>query len=138
MNGSAINLDGRIFRPGEPLISPLDRGFLFGEAVYENLRTYDGVPLLFDQHLRRLRRSAAFLGIPLSLSDAAITIRLQDTREAAGIGPEHSLRLILTAGPEDGDPSLLILVRPLPPLPVDPEREGVGVRFTRWRRAVGG
>ena len=136
--GAAIDLDGRLFHPGERLISPLDRGFLFGEAVYENLRTYGGVPLLLDQHLRRLRRSAAFLGIPLTVPDAEITARLEAAREAAGTGAEHSLRLILTAGPEGGEPSLLLMVRPLPPLPVDPEREGVGVRFTRWRRAVGG
>lgn len=132
------NRDGRISPAGEARVSPLDRGFLFGEAVYENLRTYGGVPLLFGEHLTRLRRSAAFLGIPLRLSDEEITARLEATRRAAGTGSEHSLRIILTAGPEDGDPSLLVLVRPLPPLPVDPEQEGVGVRFTRWQRAGAG
>ena len=132
------NRDGRIEPAATVRVSPLDRGFLYGEAVYENLRTYGGVPFLFDQHLRRLRRSAAFLGIPLEVSDREITKRLEATRSAAGTGSEHSLRLILTAGPEGGKPVLLILVRPLLPLPVDPEREGVGVRLTGWRRTAGG
>ncbi len=136
--GAVVNCDGRVLPAESGLISPLDRGFLFGEAVYENLRTYGGEPLLFDQHLERLRRSAAFLGIPVPVSDAEITARLEAARRTVGLGSEHSLRVILTAGPEGGPPSLLVIVRPLPPLPVDPEREGVGVRFTGWRRAAPG
>ena len=86
----------------------------------------------------RCRRSAEFLGIPLAVSDAEITARLRATQEATGIAGEHSLRVILTAGPQGGEPSLIILVRPLPPLPVDPEREGVGVFRSDWVRAAPG
>ena len=117
-------------------MSPVDAGFLYGEAVYENLRTYGHVPFLFARHLVRLRRSAEFLGIPLVVSDAEIAARLRATQEATGIAGEHSLRVILTAGPQGGEPSLIILVRPLPPLPVDPEREGVGVFRSDWIRAA--
>ena len=46
--------------------------------------------------------------------------------------------MILTAGPQGGEPSLIILVRPLPPLPVDPERDGVGVLLSDWIRAAPG
>lgn len=126
-SGVWANLDGWIGRAEDARLNPLDRGFLYGEAVYENLRTYGRVPLLFARHLRRLRHSAEVLAIPLRLPDSEITSRLRSTQRAASTGGEHSLRLILTAGPEGGAPSLVILVRPLPPLPVDPEREGVGV-----------
>ena len=133
-----VNVDGWIGAPGEARVNPLDRGFLYGEAAYENLRTYRRAPFLFGRHLARLRRSAAFLRIPLGLSDAGITARLRATQEAVPGGGEHSLRVILTAGPEGGAPSLIILVRPLSPLPVDPEREGVGVLLSDRRRVFPG
>lgn len=138
MTGAWANVDGWIGPAREARVSPVDAGFLYGEAVYENLRTYGHVPFLFTRHLTRLRNSAQFLGIPVPVSDAEITARLRATQEAAGIPGEHSLRVILTAGPQDGEPSLIILVRPLPPLPVDPEREGVGVLLSDWVRAAPG
>ena len=138
MKGAWANVDGWVGPAEEARVSPVDAGFLYGEAVYENLRTYGHVPFLFARHLARLRRSADFLGIPLTVSDAEITARLRATQEVLGITGEHSLRVILTAGPQGGEPSLIILVRPLPPLPVDPEREGVGVLLSDWVRAAPG
>ncbi len=138
MTGAWANVDGCIGPADEARVSPVDRGFLYGEAVYENLRTYGHVPFLFARHLTRLRHSAEFLRVPVAISDAGITARLQATQRAAGIPGEHSLRVILTAGPQGGEPSLIILVRPLPPLPVDPERDGVGVLLSDWIRAAPG
>ncbi len=138
MTGAWANVDGRIGPAHEARVSPVDAGFLYGEAVYENLRTYGHVPFLFAHHLKRLRGSARFLRIPVAVSDEEITARLQATQKATGIEGEHSLRVILTAGPQEGEPSLIILVRPLPPLPVDPEREGVGVLLSEWVRAPAG
>ena len=43
------------------VISVFDHGFLYGEGVYETLRTYNGEPFLFDRHMRRLRTSASML-----------------------------------------------------------------------------
>ena len=138
MTGAWANVDGWIGPAREARVSPVDAGFLYGEAVYENLRTYGHVPFLFARHLTRLRQSAEYLGIPLAISDREITARLRATQEATGIAGEHSLRVILTAGPHGGAPSLIILVRPLPPLPVDPERAGVGVLLSDWVRAAPG
>jgi D-alanine transaminase len=45
-------------------ISPLDRGFLFGDAAYEVLPVYAGRPFLATEHLARLERSLGELGIP--------------------------------------------------------------------------
>ena len=138
MTGAWANVDGWIGPAHEARVSPVDAGFLYGEAVYENLRTYGHMPFLFARHLTRLRRSAEFLEIPVAVSDREITARLRATQEACGITGEHSLRVILTAGPQGGEPSLIILVRPLPPLPVDPERDGVGVLLSDWIRAAPG
>lgn len=134
-----VSVDGRISPPGDARLNPLDRGFLHGEAVYENLRTYGGVPFLLGRHLDRLRASARFLEIAFGISDAEAAARLAAARRAAPFPGEHSIRVILTAGPEGGAPSFVVLVRPLPPLPVDPQREGVGVfRSERVRSEPGG
>ena len=54
-----VNVNGRIFDQEHAVISVFDHGVLYGEGIYEVLRTYDGVPFLFDRHMRRLRNSAA-------------------------------------------------------------------------------
>jgi D-alanine transaminase len=45
-------------------ISPLDRGFLFGDAVYEVIPVYGGKPVLLEAHLQRLDHSLKKLRIP--------------------------------------------------------------------------
>ncbi len=59
-----ILLDGALVPAGEARISPLDRGFVFGDGVYEVVRVEQGVPLFFDRHLARLARSLDAVGIP--------------------------------------------------------------------------
>lgn len=61
-----IALVNDVFMPlSEARVSVEDRGFQFGDGVYELLRVYAGVPFRPAQHVARLARSAAALGIPL-------------------------------------------------------------------------
>jgi len=53
------NVNGDTLPLSEVRISPLDRGFLFGDAVYEVLRVYAGRAFLADEHFGRLRNSLA-------------------------------------------------------------------------------
>lgn len=57
-------LNGEFLPLAEARISPLDRGFLFADAVYEVIGVYDGRPLLLDAHLQRLAHSLRELQIP--------------------------------------------------------------------------
>jgi D-alanine transaminase len=57
------NVDGRTMLLDEVKISVLDRGFLFGDAVYEVLRVYGGKPWLEREHFDRLARSLALIRI---------------------------------------------------------------------------
>ena len=52
------NTQGRLHDAREASLSPLDRGFLYGDAVYEVWRTYGGVIFAWDEHWERLRNSA--------------------------------------------------------------------------------
>lgn len=60
-------LDGRYLPLAEARISPLDRGFLFGDAVYEVLPVYGGRVFLLEPHLARLERSLAAIRIAAPL-----------------------------------------------------------------------
>jgi D-alanine transaminase len=57
-------LNGSFLPLAQARISPLDRGFLFGDAVYEVLPVYDGRPFLVAEHLARLERSLREMRIP--------------------------------------------------------------------------
>jgi branched-chain amino acid aminotransferase len=82
----AVNDNGRVFDREHAVISVFDHGFLYGEGVYETLRTYNGKPFLFDRHMSRLRRSAGMLSLPVPVPDAEIATRFADTMRAAGLG----------------------------------------------------
>ena len=57
-------LNGQLLPLAEARISPLDRGFLFGDAVYEVIPVYNGRPFLEPEHLMRLERSLREMSIP--------------------------------------------------------------------------
>src|SRR5436190_84603 len=66
------NVNGDILPLSAVRISPLDRGFLFGDAIYEVLRIYGGKPFLADEHFRRLDSSLAAIRL-----DGVDTVRLR-------------------------------------------------------------
>lgn len=64
-------LDGRFLPLAEARISPLDRGFLFGDAAYEGIPVYDGKVYRLEEHLDRLERSLREIRIGAPLPRAA-------------------------------------------------------------------
>ena len=56
-------INGTISLPQDARISVFDRGFLYGDSVYEGIRFFAGIGVGFDQHIERLRRSLAYTGI---------------------------------------------------------------------------
>ena len=83
---ATVNVNGRVSDQEHAVISVFDHGFLYGEGVYETLRTYNGQPFLFDRHMRRLRKSAGMLALAVPLTDAEIDARFRETMRAAGLG----------------------------------------------------
>jgi D-alanine transaminase len=58
-----VYLNGEFMLEKEAKISPRDRGFIFADGVYEVAKYYNGKPFRFDDHIERLKRSLAELGI---------------------------------------------------------------------------
>lgn len=78
--------DNRLQPIGEVAISPLDRGFLFGDGVYEVIPVYAGKPFGMARHLRRLKRSLSEIALPPPLDDNALQVALQSVIDANGGG----------------------------------------------------
>ena len=120
-----VNVNGRITPEREATISVFDHGFLYGEGVYEVLRTYRGIPFLLDRHLGRLERSAGAIALALPLDRAAFGARIAETIAALPVERpghcEYYLRVILTRGVGEmgydpalcAEPTLLIIVKEL-------------------------
>ena len=58
-------LNGEFVSKDEVRISPFDRGFLFGDSVYEVIPSYNNKLFLFDEHLERLKNSLSITNIPI-------------------------------------------------------------------------
>ena len=117
----AVYVNGKISAADEAVVPVYDHGFLYGEGVYETLRTYNRVPFLFDRHVRRLRASANHLHLNVNFDDSTLARRIADTVAAAGEMREAYIRVLLTRGVGElsydiaatPDPSLVIIVKPL-------------------------
>src|SRR5919201_4037508 len=122
--GATVNVNGRIVDQEHAVISVFDHGFLYGEGVYETLRTYNGQPFLFDRHMRRLRKSAGMVALDVPLSDEQIDARFRETMRAAGLGGapdrEAYIRILVTRGIGEltydpaacPSPSIVVIVKP--------------------------
>ena len=135
-------VNGRICAEQDALISVFDHGFLYGEGVYEVVRTYGGELFLVDRHFRRLRASASMITLDVGMTDDALEGVVRDTiaayRESAGgapAGQEVLARLLVTRGIGEMSydprkalhPSLVVIVRPLVPPPASAYERGVAV-----------
>jgi branched-chain amino acid aminotransferase len=130
-----VSLDGVIMPAAEARVSVFDRGFLYGDSVFEVFRTYRGVPFGFAEHMARLARSAERALIPLPISVAAFSQEVSDAL-AASKNPESYVRVILSRGtgvelglsPKLGQkPLRVIMVMDLPPQRAEMYERGIGV-----------
>jgi branched-chain amino acid aminotransferase len=133
---ATVNVNGRVSDQEHAVISVFDHGFLYGEGVYETLRTYNGQPFLFDRHMRRMRKSAGMVALDVPLTDAQIDSRFRETMQAAGLGEtgrEAYIRILITRGVGEltydlaacPSPSIVIIVKPNVEPPLAAFEQGV-------------
>jgi len=133
--GGAVYVNGKIARAEDAVIPVYDHGFLYGEGVYETLRTYNLVPFLYERHARRLRESAAYLELGVPFTDDQLRKWIHDTVSAAGPLNEAYVRVLLTRGVGELTydlastpiPSLVIIAKPLDEPPARLFADGIRV-----------
>jgi branched-chain amino acid aminotransferase len=134
------SLNGEIVPIAEARVSVLDRGFLWGDGVYEVTPCFHGRPFRLDQHIDRLFTSLRFVGMSLGLSRddlAAATLELVDrNRDVTSSHPVCRVGHWVTRGIEEwvplqerhADTTLCILVQPVGRT-LAPEEYLAGVRL---------
>jgi branched-chain amino acid aminotransferase len=131
----AVYVNGKIARAADAVVPVYDHGFLYGEGVYETLRTYNHVPFLYDRHIHRLRKSAEALHLEVPFDDGTLMKWIADTVAAAGPMDEEYIRILLTRGVGELNydpkstptPTLVIIVKPIEPAPARIETDGIPI-----------
>jgi len=121
----AVSIDGMLCAPEQARISIFDRGFLFGDGVFEVFRTWDEAAIDLDAHLVRLYSSAAALKIK-AMHRERLAEAVERTLANSGPG-EHRIRVVLTRGPGAllarpdalGPGRAIVIVEPLPAQPTE-------------------
>jgi branched-chain amino acid aminotransferase len=132
---AVVNVDGRITGEADARVSVFDHGFLYGEGIYETLRTYDRRPFLFDRHMRRLRASAQMIALPVPFRDDELLARVDQTVAALGGPDEAYIRVLLTRGVGELSydpagcprPTVVIIVKPQVDPPAEVFERGVRI-----------
>jgi branched-chain amino acid aminotransferase len=95
-----VSVDGRISPPETAAVPALDRGFLYGDSVYEVLWWHRGVPIQAAEHLARLRESGLRIYMEISRSAEAVLDAVRETVAAAGVldVEDAYVRVVVTRG----------------------------------------
>ncbi len=157
---TVVNLDGVLVAPELAKVSVFDRGFLYGDSVYEVIRTYGGRPFEEEAHLARLRHSADRIGLSPKWDAARTGVEIARTLAASRATPdpaaspdpaaapwnvgERYVRVVMTRGAgEIGlDPALaqgpvaIVIVLPLSGPGLAAYRDGVAAAIVGVRRAA--
>lgn len=124
-----VFLNGRLVPEADAVVSVFDRGFLYGDGLFETLRVMNGVPLDWDGHWRRLASGAETLKLKLPFASDFLRAQARELSRQNQL-PEAILRLALSRGvghrgysPKGADtPTLVMALHPAPPLgPVAPQ-----------------
>lgn len=131
---AVASIDGTIVALDAARIAVVDRGLMYGDGVFESLRTYRGRPDALDLHLARLEHSCKLLYIDPGVSRAALAQEVE-AAVAAVAAPERHVRIMITRGdlPEALPPGgagrarRIVIVRPLVPMPETLYARGIRV-----------
>lgn len=144
---SVCDLNGELLPLSRAQVSVLDRGFLFGDGVYDALPVYGRKLFLFDAHLARLMRNLEKLRIapPAGLRDRGDWLARVRRLVAAQDADDQFVYLQVTRGvamrdhvpPTDIVPTVFMMSTPLKPVPAEWRHHGapcVTARDFRWSR----
>ena len=140
-----VFLNDRFVRKEEALVSVFDHGFLYGDGVYETLRSYGSRIFMRDQHLVRLRRSAEAIGLELPIPDSQWPELLHDGMRRNDVGNDRTdayLRITVSRG--EGEigldpalcprPTVVIMTKALHPSPSALAGDGASLTVAKTRR----
>lgn len=130
-----VSINGKVTEPKDAKISVFDRGFMFGDSIYEVARSYDGLFFGLNEHLDRLFNSARLLSIGFTTPREALIRDIYELFDKSKL-PDAYMRIIVTRGESipninpavtSTPPNVVIMMRPL--APIDPRNYQVGLNL---------
>ncbi|MCZ7645751.1 MAG: aminotransferase class IV [Planctomycetota bacterium] len=135
MNDTLFSLNGRIVPEREAVVPVTDRGFLYGDGLFETLHAYGRTPFLLDAHLDRLARGLDALAISGAPSRRKLARWVREAVAAAGFR-EANVRLTLTRGGGARGPSVRGPSTPFTVVTVTRYKRRPARDYTRGVRAI--
>lgn len=140
-----IYLNDRFVSDAEAVVSVFDHGFLYGDGVYETIRSYGDKIFMRDQHLARLHRSAEAIGLAIPIPSKSWPDLLHDAMIRNEVGNSQRdayLRITISRGVGDIGldpalcpvPTVVIMTKPLVPSPPALYETGVTLVVAKTKR----
>lgn len=142
MSEAIVYLNGELLPLSEARIPVLDRGFIFGDGIYEVIPLYNGKPFRGAQHLARLKRSLAAIGIDDPYTEAEWLALIGRVVQANGL-LDQMVYMQVTRGvakrahafPKEAvTPTVLIMTNPMALPPASAVEQGVACVTMEDRR----
>jgi D-amino acid aminotransferase len=120
-----IFLNDKFIEAAEARVSPLDKGFLLGDGLFETIRIYEGRPFQLNDHLNRLQCSLKLARFPISISNSKLKAVLSRLIQINRLN-EAFARITITRGKSEPiwqyrskstQPTLLVMALPFKPYP---------------------
>ncbi len=144
---SYVFINGKLLRGSRAGIPVRDRGFLYGDGLFETLRSYKGFVFMLDAHLERLFHSLKILKYNLSFDKEYIKEAVNRTVKKNNLSARDAyIKIIVTRGIHSGElyfsgkyePNLIIITEALTPYPDSDYTRGINIISSSIRRpAVG-
>ena len=137
-----VSLNGQLLPRDEARVSVFDHGLLYGHALFETMRSYQGKVFRLQEHLARLQRGTQELGIPLSDEESALEHAIDATIRANDLS-DARVRITVTAGegeagpasPPESGPTIFVTASALPPEPQEAYEKGHRAIISSVRRS---
>ncbi|MDP2682919.1 MAG: aminotransferase class IV [Deltaproteobacteria bacterium] len=140
-----VFLNGRFLPADKAVVSIFDRGFTYGDGLFETMRSYNGMIFALDLHLKRLIDSARLIGIPIGQNKKYLTHHLEKLLEINNLTIGNAyIKLIVTRGVDYGrllpsgslKPTIAIITKPLDAKIKQYQQKGLGAIFLSNKRSL--
>lgn len=136
-----IFINGKLLDKEDAKISVYDHGLLYGDGVFEGLRSYGGKVFRLEQHLERLWNSAKAISLEIPMAREALAQAVRNTLEANGIQDGY-IRLVVTRGAgslgldpnKTSDPQVIIITDHISLYPEEFYQKGLSMVTVSTRR----
>lgn len=136
-----IYLNGKLVPEEKALVSVFDHGFLYGDGIYETMRSYRGIVFLIDEHIKRLFRSGNLIRLKIPQSEEEIKKSIYRTLKKNNLKDAY-IRLSISRGSGEigldpelcKEPTFVIITKRFNEYPEELYRKGVTVSIVNTRR----